>query len=425
MASPSTLSLAHPQHFYARGKEDAAARPNLLFILMGLYVFFLPVQFANAQINLAPSDAFLVLALALGLYQLRFRTEAWGLLHIAMMLIFLLGGAIGTTNAGFITNHIQVKVVGLFVLFAAYLCMSSAAREWDDIQWLLRIFVIATTLHVIVAVGAFAAGISVPWLNYGSERVAGMLLDPNAFGGLVLVALMLQLVTQECGQPLLKGFLGIATIGILSAGLILTFSRSAWIGLVFALAVAAWYRLRLRILACVIAILASAAVWIVLQTRDPNLAIVQRTNTAMQRVEQFELAWPMFTNSPILGTGLGAFAQFNDPETGGPRVIHNSTMWITTELGLVGLTIFLGFLGWFIVRGVTALMFASRRRKPLILGLLCAHAGMYGVSMGIEALYQRHWWMAMALLGACFSIVHREAVQREAVDHRRALAFRA
>jgi hypothetical protein len=47
--------------------------------------------------------------------------------------------------------------------------------------------------------------------------------------------------------------------------------------------------------------------------------------------------------------------------------------------------------------------------KPAILALMCAHAGMFGVSTGIEALYQRHWWLAMALLASCGALARREA----------------
>jgi hypothetical protein len=32
---------------------------------------------------------------------------------------------------------------------------------------------------------------------------------------------------------------------------------------------------------------------------------------------------------------------------------------------------------------------------------------MFGVAMGIEAFYQRHWWLILALIGSCSSIVFR------------------
>ena len=36
------------------------------------------------------------------------------------------------------------------------------------------------------------------------------------------------------------------------------------------------------------------------------------------------------------------------------------------------------------------------------LALLAAFTGMIGVSMGIEAFYQRHWWVVMAGITACY-----------------------
>jgi hypothetical protein len=30
---------------------------------------------------------------------------------------------------------------------------------------------------------------------------------------------------------------------------------------------------------------------------------------------------------------------------------------------------------------------------------------MFGLAMGIEAFYQRHWWLVMGLIGSSFSLV--------------------
>jgi hypothetical protein len=36
-----------------------------------------------------------------------------------------------------------------------------------------------------------------------------------------------------------------------------------------------------------------------------------------------------------------------------------------------------------------------------MVALAVAHAGMIGVSAGIEVFYQRHWWLIMAMIPAC------------------------
>ena len=62
----------------------------------------------------------------------------------------------------------------------------------------------------------------------------------------------------------------------------------------------------------------------------------------------------------------------------------------------------------------TAFALAERTNKPLILGLILAHVVMLGFSLGIEALYQRHWWLVMALIGSGYVLVKQ---QKENASH--------
>jgi putative inorganic carbon (HCO3(-)) transporter len=393
------------------GEITGRVRPALLFFLMSAYVFLLPVQFENASLNLAPSDLMLGLAVLLGLGRLRWVVGAWSPFHAGLVLVFLLSAFVSISNFGTVLPYAQVKVAGLMALLAGYLCLTSAATDWREIRSLLRTFVLATTLNVAVAIIAFEAGVSVPGLNYGAQRLSGMLIDPNAFGGLIMVALILQFVTQEGGAPLVKGIPGMVVSGILAVGLALTLSRSAWIGFAFALTLAAIFRWRLAVAWGVVAAVGLAGIWMLFENPD-SMSLIERPNTAMQRVDQIQQALPIFSSSPILGAGIGAFSQkVRDPETGGSLIIHNTTVWIMTEFGLVGLSMFIGFLLWFFVQGFTALKASGAEQRPLILALMSAHAGMIGVSTGIEALYQRHWWLCMALLASGCAMVRREAAR--------------
>lgn len=390
-----------------------AHRSKLLFFLMGVYIFFLPVQFENAALNLAPSDLALALALVLCLGRLRWVAGAWSRLHAALVLMFLVGTFLSISDFGAATPYTRVKLAGLLALFAGYLCLTSAAADWPDLRSLLRIFVGSVTLHVVIALVALETGWTVAGLNYGNVRLSGMLIDPNAFGGLVAVALILQGVTQEGGQGIVKGIPGLLVTATLALGLALTYSRSAWIGLGFGLTVAAIYRWRLTVAWALFVVAGAIGVWMAVENPDPSLGMVERANTAEQRLDQINEALPIFARNPILGAGIGGFYnRVTDPQTGGPRIIHNTTVWILTDLGLVGVSVYLGFLAWFFFQGAAALRVAGPQYKPLILALLCGHACMIGLSTGIEALYQRHWWFDMALLAAGCSLIQRQAAHQ-------------
>jgi O-antigen ligase len=108
-----------------------------------------------------------------------------------------------------------------------------------------------------------------------------------------------------------------------------------------------------------------------------------------------------FATHPLVGGGLGSFRQ------GEGAIAHNSAMWFLADFGLVGLAVLLGFLGWFFAKGWYAYRYAPVRERPVVLALLLAHASMLGLAMGIEAFYQRHWWMVFALIASGYCLALR------------------
>jgi putative inorganic carbon (HCO3(-)) transporter len=108
-----------------------------------------------------------------------------------------------------------------------------------------------------------------------------------------------------------------------------------------------------------------------------------------------------FSQHPFLGGGIGSF-RLSEGE-----IAHNSAMWFLADFGVVGLAVFLGFLGWFFAKGWFAYRFAPSREQPVVLALLLAHTAMLGLAMGIEAFYQRHWWVVFGLIAASYSLAVR------------------
>jgi putative inorganic carbon (HCO3(-)) transporter len=396
------------------GIRSNRAHLSPLVWLMGLSVFFFPIQFEASTINLAPSDLFLGAAVVLCFFRLRFVRPAWSFVHMALILCFLWAAGTSAYLHGSVSTYVVVKIAGLFALFASYVGLTSAAARWREIRLLIRIFIFATSLHALIAVTALAAGISAPWLNYDATRASGMLLDPNAFGGLVMVALLLQIGSYVTGRAVISGWLGIAVTASLAVGLFLTLSRSAWIGFVLGFILISFLRPRAVVIGAVLAAALAGGLflWVESQTSARNEVLVDRQNTALQRIEQIRQALPMFTSHPVLGVGLGEFDLLSDPAGVHPLIIHNTTVWILTEMGLVGLSVYVAFVTWFFRRGLIALKIADLQGRSVIVGLLGAHAGMLGLSTGIEVLYQRHWWFVMALLACSGLAASRELVFR-------------
>ena len=387
---------------------------SLSVLFLAGYVFFLPLQIPLKGVNFAPSDIFLLLWLLVEMGRLRIRREAWSAWHIVFVATFWLGTWISVLNHGGFTTYMIVKNAGLAAVFLGYFFVTSSVRSWDDIRLILRVFIFAVALHCCIALAGYFLKVRSIYLNYSpdpystaAERVSGMLLDPNAFGGLVMVALVLQCFTFTSERPLWKGIPGIVIALLLAFALLLTLSRSAWIALGFALFTLGLFRPKLVLLYGAVAFIGTAGAYIASGRKGTHVAAVaDRPRTTQQRLDQIREAWPLITQNPIMGTGLGGFddAEKSNPSVGHPYIIHNTTVWIVTEFGLVGVTTFLGMLLWVVRAGRAVMRRASNAQAWLIIALLSAHVGMFGLSTGIEGFYQRHWWMVMALVASAYAL---------------------
>jgi putative inorganic carbon (HCO3(-)) transporter len=102
----------------------------------------------------------------------------------------------------------------------------------------------------------------------------------------------------------------------------------------------------------------------------------------------------LFRENVLFGAGLGSFARSEG------LIVHNTALWFLTEMGLLGLVAFLGFILWFAYRAARSYRRSCAMEKRLMLALLVAHLAAAGLSVGIEAFYQRYWWVIMSLIGA-------------------------
>lgn len=394
----------------AVSSSGAAFRPGLLSATLALYILFLPVQVRSPiGVRVAPSDAFLALWVVLGLGELRFPRSAWSVWHAGLVGIMAIGMVNAALTIGDITAYAIVnKGIGFLLLLASYAVITTFAVDLERIRWMLRLFLLGVLFHTALGIVAFVGdlllGVDLPGMNTYTGRLSGMLVDPNAFGGLLVCAFALHVATGGSPRPLLHGWLaGLGTI-LLPIGILLTYSRSAWLGLVGVLLVATLFQPGLLVR---VAVVGSFAVVLTLAVLGPEyfetmIALAARPKQIGERVELASQAFEVFQQHPVLGVGVGGFWQLTGAGT------HNTTLWFMTDFGIVGLAVFLGFIGWVGMRAVRGLHLAPPEERSLLVGLGLAHVALIGLSFGIEALYQRHWWLVMASIVAMHNALRRE-----------------
>jgi putative inorganic carbon (hco3(-)) transporter len=370
------------------------------------YAALLPFQIElGGDLKFAPADLCLVLAVLLAPGSLKYRKTVWSVWHYALLVVFGISTMVVALNAGTLNQYVILnKDAGLLVLFLAYGVITSAMTSWVRVRRVIRAFVIAVVLQNLVGIAAFLAanlyGIQSILIYAGTARLRGMMIDPNAYGGLLVFALVLCEGACYGPAPLFKPLFLFITRVSLGLGLLFSFSRSAWTGLALAFVLLFVLRFRTAIRAIGVAALAGVGLAVVLGNRLLPLikAMAMRPEAGGGRFELVEDAIVEFGRHPFFGGGIGNFSDLEG------QMVHNSSVWFLTDFGLVGFTVFACFVGWFFLRSYHAYRLAPPAEKPIVLGIILALVAMAGLSMGIEAFYQRHWWLAFALAASTYSL---------------------
>ncbi len=384
--------------------------PPILNALVLAYVALLPYQFnIGSHVNFAPADCMLVIAFLLALGLLRYRTPAWSAWHFGIVATLVMGTFVAALRFGGLSQYeLLNKDVGLLLAFLGYVVITSSVAGWNDLRRIMRVFVFSVALQNLVAVGGFLAayffGFDNPFARYGGLRLSGMLLDPNAYGGLLVAALMMCEGACAGPEPLFKGPILWMFKATLAMGILFTFSRSAWSALGLALLPLSAIAFRSTIRLLWEGAICAAGLLMLLGNRFVPMfeEMASRPKQVQGRFDLIHAALHSFTEHPILGGGIGSFRM----EEG--EIAHNSAMWFLADFGIVGLAVLLGFVGWFFAKCWTTYRLAPATKQPLILGLLLGHTAMFGLAMGIEAFYQRHWWLVLALIASSYCVARRE-----------------
>jgi putative inorganic carbon (hco3(-)) transporter len=380
--------------------------PRILGALVTGYVALLPYQFQVASgVNFAPADCFMLLVLLLAPGQLKYSKPAWSFWHFALAVTFTTGSLVAAVRFGVLDRYeLLNKDIGLLLPFLSYVAVTSLVSGWEDVRKILRVFVLTVVTQNIFSISGFLLAyffhIENPFTRYGGLRLSGMLLDPNAYGGLLVAAFVICEGASLGPAPLFKGPMLWFFRLSLAMGLLFTFSRSAWSALALALLLLCMVHARATIRLMLTGMVAAPCLFLLMGSRFLPVfeEMAARPKQVQGRFDLIHDAYQAFTLHPFVGGGIGSFRMSEG------EIAHNTAMWFLADFGIPGLVVLLGFVGWFFAKAWFAYRNAPGRDRSTVLSLLLAHTAMFGLAMGIEAFYQRHWWLVMGLIGASYSL---------------------
>ena len=209
-------------------------------------------------------------------------------------------------------------------------------------------------------------------------RAIGTAIDPNVLGALLMIVGIIALTQLLASEPVLpRRWLVIAAVVVLPA-LLVTFSRSSWLGLAAGVGLTALVRYR-RLLPLMGAAAVAFALWPTTQRYALHLlsGLRAQDRAAAMRLGELENAWQIIQAYPWLGIGFG-----DAPTMTLYPGVSNVFLTIAEQAGLIGMVAYVAALT--VALGAATILWWRHRAAPgadLLLSVLAALAGVLVASM--------------------------------------------
>lgn len=293
----------------------------------------------------------------------------------------------------------------------------------------LIVFLIALSIPaILMAYFQIFGGLFFEYTDINIRRVSGPFNSPNLLGSFLLVtsalATILLLVFKTVDYRKYNKYIIFYLIATLPI-FFLTFSRSAWIGVVVFLTIFSLQSKRFIISATLAFILLLSAMFMFEATRERISGFSERTmfDSVYARTNIWRMSHKKFLEKPFFGYGAGSFSEvINDAKesAGGTDNPHNDIVFFAVEGGVAGVAEFLGIIGGFYLY---LIKFHLRIKKSLLTTQIGKRDKLYILSLGIIALfiaitvvsivesyYEGNflYLFVWALLGGWFALVQKE-----------------
>jgi len=118
---------------------------------------------------------------------------------------------------------------------------------------------------------------------------------------------------------------------------------------------------------------------------------------AQERLETTKQALNLWKTHPLMGIGLGGFLEQQKVPVGQRVALHNTPLWLMTEMGLVGLALMLSFM-FVCFHDINKFIYHKKASDPLLKSVLAIMVGFAAASLVTELTYQRHLWFWLGLV---------------------------
>jgi hypothetical protein len=326
----------------------------------------------------------------------RFVGSPMGLAVAVFLILALFAFALGAANARpSVTTIRRFAEIALGILL--FFVVINVVRQQEDLEWAGRVLMLAGAGAALIGVALYV--IPEAWTvrifnaltrfdypgGYGAlryveddpenaMRAIGTAIDPNVFGGMLILFAGLLAPQVVASRPLFRRWLAAAMLGVAVLALYLTYSRSAMLGLATAIAFVALLRYRKLLL-----VGAAGLVLLLLLPQAQEyvarfVAGIQGQDLATQmRFGEYRDALRLISRYPVFGVGFSGV-----PDIDLYLGVSSVYLLMAENMGVVGLLAFLSAMAIFFVMVLRMARagISDDRREALLLGLSGAIAGV-------------------------------------------------
>ncbi len=252
----------------------------------------------------------------------------------------------------------------------------------------------------------------------GFPRVQSTALEPLYFANYLLIPLTLALVLLLSKNLKFKYSFLFSTVFLTLSSLILTFSKGGIIAFLIITIFLLFFYFRsfftrknfyfICLICCLIFLTlivfaSTAGIFSNFEKIYSRTIKIITGATLIERAKAYEIAFEGFFQSPLIGIGLGTFGPYFTswgpiPEKGWP-IVNNEYLEILCETGILGLILFLSFIGSVLIRSFLAFKICKEEfLKTVLLGLTLAFIGILVQYFTFSTLYIFHIWFLIGLL---------------------------
>jgi O-antigen ligase len=375
------LPLKRPRRWLRESTVDVTDGPKVAF---ALFIAFLILLYSNlAVIYKEQLDAFrptLVVALAalfMMVVEIGHARQSFKLMWPqGVVLLALLGACVLSTFDSIYVSRAAAQTSDFAKMVLVYVLIENVITTERRLKIVMVTMVLCGLIPAIGTISHYHAGI----LQENSRAAwRGIFGNPNeaAYGILILIPITLALA-RKSRLSVRIALWGILCVYIL--GMYYTFSRGGFLALFAVLGLMGWKHDSILVKAGMIAALIAGILVIGMfwKRSSGDFRNINEDTSFKERIATFEAGGLMFLNNPLVGVGPGdsvvAYPLYVPKESNcgchDQLVVHNSFIQALAELGLIGFTPFMLFIG-------CALYYAWRMEK----GPLAPYATALGLAM--------------------------------------------